>query len=451
MKEGTAAVTANTAPCASHGEPDRRTRHTSIAPSAPSGGRLGWVDIARALAMLAVIFGHVGTETMGAGYTQDGAYGLITMVINPVKLPLFFALSGYLFSAKNDDLAYLARRTVRARLVPYAVWGSFMGLVASAMDLLRCGFDFGRLPSLLLSDYVLPFLRGNLIWFIPCLTVLELIFVLLLRLSKKRTLPLVLLTALCTVLGYLVSSRGEILPWKIDTALTSTQFMTLGYLLRRLYDGMRCDSNFHNVEKSETEEHVDSASETNGTDGSNAAERAECEEKTDRDCASNAEGAARADGKNRISAALTGLARRVLGLGASVRTAIFVGLYAVLLASFNTVWRGCPVNMNLGGYFNPALFTVLSFVGVLAVFALSELIGSSRVLCFIGRNTFVFCVWHMYAAKAGLALLGLLPHSGALPMTVAVLLVTVFSAAAAAVVSAAVNRFIPFSVGRPRR
>ena len=52
---------------------------------------------------------------------------------------------------------------------------------------------------------------------------------------------------------------------------------------------------------------------------------------------------------------------------------------------------------------------------------------------------------------AGLALLGLLPHSGALPMTVAVLLVTVFSAAAAAVVSAAVNRFIPFSVGRPRR
>ncbi len=67
MKEGTAAVTANTAPCASHGEPDRRTRHTSIAPSAPAGGRLGWVDIARALAMLAVIFGHVGTETMGAG------------------------------------------------------------------------------------------------------------------------------------------------------------------------------------------------------------------------------------------------------------------------------------------------------------------------------------------------------------------------------------------------
>ena len=95
--------------------------------------------------------------------------------------------------------------------------------------------------------------------------------------------------------------------------------------------------------------------------------------------------------------------------------------------------------MNLGGYFNPALFTVLSFVGILAVFAISELIGGSRMLCFIGRNTFVFFVWHMYAAKAGLALLGLLP-----------LIVTVFSAAVAALVSAAVNRFIPFSVGRPR-
>ena len=71
------------------------------------------------------------------------------------------------------------------------------------------------------------------------------------------------------------------------------------------------------------------------------------------------------------------------------------------------------------------------------------------MLCFIGRNTFVFFVWHMYAAKAGLALLGLLPHSSELPMTAAVLIVTVFSAAVAALVSAAVNRFIPFSVGRP--
>ena len=34
--------------------------------------------------------------------------------------------------------------------------------------------------------------------------------------------------------------------------------------------------------------------------------------------------------------------------------------------------------------------------------------------------------------------------------TAAVLIVTVFSAAVAALVSAAVNRFIPFSVGRPR-
>lgn len=144
------------------------------------------------------------------------------------------------------------------------------------------------------------------------------------------------------------------------------------------------------------------------------------------------------------------IASALHGLHPGIRAAIYTALYAVLLASFNLVWQGCTVNMNLGGYFNPALFTVLSFVGILAVFAISELIGSSRMLCFIGRNTFVFFVWHMYAAKAGLALLGLLPHSSELPMTAAVLIVTVFSAVVAALVSAAVNRFIPFSVGRPR-
>lgn len=114
---------------------------------------------------------------------------------------------------------------------------------------MRCGFDFGRLPSLLLSNYILPLLRGNLIWFIPCLTVLELIFALLLRLSRKRMLPLVLLTVLCTALGYIVSSRGEIMPWKFDTALTSTQFMTLGYLLRRLSDRMRSSADVSKMAK----------------------------------------------------------------------------------------------------------------------------------------------------------------------------------------------------------
>ena len=244
MKDGMSAVTAAAVPRAvSCGGLDRRT------PTAPAGGRLGWVDIARALAMLAVIFGHVGTESVGAGYTHDGAYGLITMIINPVKLPVFFALSGYLYSHRYDDCEQLAHRTLRARLIPYAFWGSFMGLVATAMDLMRCGFDFGRLPSLLLSNYILPLLRGNLIWFIPCLTVLELIFALLLRLSRKRMLPLVLLTVLCTALGYIVSSRGEIMPWKFDTALTSTQFMTLGYLLRRLSDRMRSSADVSKMAK----------------------------------------------------------------------------------------------------------------------------------------------------------------------------------------------------------
>lgn len=428
MRNGTdAAQTA--APDASSAPPGQSIG--AAAAGSRSAGRLGWVDIARALAMLAVIFGHVGTESVGAGYTQDGAYGLITMIINPVKLPIFFALSGYLYSHRYDDPAQLARRTLRARLIPYAFWGSFMGLVATAMDLMRCGFDFGRLPSLLLSNYILPLLRGNLIWFIPCLTVLELIFALLLRLSRKRMPPLILLTALCTTLGYIISSRGEIMPWKFDTALTSTQFMTLGYLLRRLSDRMRNSADMPKMVKNV--DYVENA----------ANEIAQS-------------GAAReiVSGTAAPNGGAKSLPYRIMSalhdLHPGIRAAIYTALYAALLASFNLVWRGCTVNMNLGGYFHPVLFTVLSFVGILAVFAISELIGSSRVLCFIGRNTFVFFVWHMYAAKAGLALLGLLPHSSALPMTAAVLIVTVFSAAVAALVSAAVNRFIPFSVGRPR-
>ena len=41
----------------------------------PQTERKGWIDIARALAMIFVIFGHVGNETVAAGVSADAVYG----------------------------------------------------------------------------------------------------------------------------------------------------------------------------------------------------------------------------------------------------------------------------------------------------------------------------------------------------------------------------------------
>lgn len=193
--------------------------------------RKGWIDIARAFAMIFVIFVHIGNELVANGLQRDTAFNTVTTAMNPIKIPLFFMISGFLFSVKNKSCRHFMHRELRTRLIPYLIWGSFMGIVGVAMDLIRSGFNFSNLKKFVLSEYVLPLVRGNLIWFVPCLFVVEVLFFCLLKISKQNLLILSALAAVCTVAGYYLSSE-RVLPWKVDTALTSLQFMTFGYLLK---------------------------------------------------------------------------------------------------------------------------------------------------------------------------------------------------------------------------
>ena len=90
--------------------------------------RKNWLDAARALAMLFVIFGHVGNELFANSITADAAYFPVLSVINPVKVPLFFAVSGYLFSDKNDNAKRFFGKMLTGRLIPYAFWAHLWAL-----------------------------------------------------------------------------------------------------------------------------------------------------------------------------------------------------------------------------------------------------------------------------------------------------------------------------------
>lgn len=342
----------------------------------PTEKRKNWIDFARALAMIFVVYGHVGNELGAAGVASDTVYGWILTVINPLKLPLFFTISGYLFSARNDDTRYFARKMLKTRLLPYAVWGSFMGIVAFGMDFAKAHFALKTAPGLLAENYLLPFVKGNLIWFIPCLIVLEILFAAVLKITRKNPIALIIVTAALTAAGYFWSADGVVKFWKIDTALVSLQFMCFGYLLRR---------------------YVDPAL-----------------EKFD----------------NRLKAAV----------GCAALAAAFAGAFAV--------WGGCDVDMNMGGYFNPIGFTVLSMIGVYAVFSLSKLVGNVRPMIFVGQNTFIYFVFHMYVAKVFLALFGKVPGALTMPRCLSAVIVSAVACGAVAPVSMFVNRYLYFTVGK---
>ena len=54
--------------------------------------RKDWIDVLRAIAVLFVIYGHMG-RGMWLYYVST----------SPIKIPLFFAISGYLFNERDGD------------------------------------------------------------------------------------------------------------------------------------------------------------------------------------------------------------------------------------------------------------------------------------------------------------------------------------------------------------
>lgn len=335
--------------------------------------RKTWLDVARGIAMLFVIFGHVSNELGVMGVENDFFFAPIVAFINPIKVPMFFAISGYLFHASKSSVGEFVKRTLKSRLLPYVIWASVAGILAFLMDFYLVGFDRERIVELLLSNYIIPLLRGNLIWFIPCLIVVEIIFYIICRLAKEKVWLVVVLSACCTIVGYYLSGDGVIRVWKIDTALTCMQFMCYGMLLRRFEDRLEKIKPFYR---------------------------------------SNS-----------------------------------WALYLFVLYCARGILGDISVDVNMGIYFHPIGFTMASMIGIYACFELSKSLETSKALTFVGQNTFLYFVWHMYMAKLVIFIIRPILTCG-IGMTLSAILVCVLASILVAPVCMMVNRHFPWTVGR---
>lgn len=92
------------------------------------GGRILWLDVARALGIALVVYGHVGRGLMEAGILQAPVWDQVDFAIYTFHMPLFFYLSGLNVMGSRDRPGFLARRA-RAILLPYLVFSLAQGLV----------------------------------------------------------------------------------------------------------------------------------------------------------------------------------------------------------------------------------------------------------------------------------------------------------------------------------
>jgi fucose 4-O-acetylase-like acetyltransferase len=131
-----------------------------------SNARYDWVDVARAVAMVLVVFGHAERGLVASGTLQGAGIAALDKVIYSFHIPLFFLISGLLFARsigrRPFTLSWKARTVQFAR--PYVFWSvvllALLVLAANAANRPISAADA------LLSLLLLPVVPISIFWFL---------------------------------------------------------------------------------------------------------------------------------------------------------------------------------------------------------------------------------------------------------------------------------------------
>lgn len=194
-----------------------------------SGKRLDYLDVAKGIAILTVILGHVGIigdiGPKGLFYMRK-----IDILFYIFHMPIFFIISGYLF--KPYDFKVFISKKIKGFVIPYyscaliiTLFNVLRGLVVNPQNVVK-----------VLKNDLVGFLlqrRYTTLWFLTALFFGLLIFWCTVKLchdSKKTIVILLLFSVAFISYDELVSVP---LPYNIDTAFIIQVYLAFGYFTRK--------------------------------------------------------------------------------------------------------------------------------------------------------------------------------------------------------------------------
>lgn len=171
--------------------------------------RKDWIDTLRAIAVLFVIYGHM----------QHGIWGYYVFT-SPIKIPLFFALSGYLFNEHNGNYKIFMKKI----LVRYAIPWLFLSFLPITILSFVKGFSWFR-------NSAENILTGESVWYMPCCMIAEIIYFTACKFIHKPTGRFVV--AVISFFAGILLTRNEILDlFMINRALGVQIFIFAGYCMK---------------------------------------------------------------------------------------------------------------------------------------------------------------------------------------------------------------------------
>lgn len=170
--------------------------------------RKAWIDALRALAIIMVILGH----------QVKGEYGYF-LFTSPVKMPLFFAISGYVFNMRDGNSRLFWKNWFYKIIIPW------FGLALIIY-----------LPHIVLGSNLINFLydliSGKKLWFMPCFAIAEIIYFYICKYAKDE-ISIIVCILCCTVLGFLATANNILNFAMINRSLVVLSFFLIGYLFKQ--------------------------------------------------------------------------------------------------------------------------------------------------------------------------------------------------------------------------
>lgn len=142
--------------------------------------RIEWVDIAKGIAIILVVVGHVGSSYGSAGlYKESFLLNFTNRFVYSFHMAAFMFISGFLFKNKEDK-----KQQIKAILISYGVpyiffsgvWWEFKTVLSSLVN-----------TKLSFWDLVLtPIFPISFMWFIYALMLMEIVQVIVGKLNKTK-------------------------------------------------------------------------------------------------------------------------------------------------------------------------------------------------------------------------------------------------------------------------
>lgn len=193
--------------------------------------RLSYIDIAKGIAMIFIVFGHTIIHT-------PNAYSIYQYIYS-FHVVLFFILSGFTYSNKRGLKEFIFVK-FKKLMTPFFIFATLF-LIPYFLLAHYTSFnieiaDISEIKSLLLEIIYgngnnLALKQNTSLWFLPALFSSEVIYRCLDKVNIKY--KDIFLTLLLLVVSYISTYMQIVLPWGINTALALLVFFQLGILIKK--------------------------------------------------------------------------------------------------------------------------------------------------------------------------------------------------------------------------